>query len=78
MSFLVTCYTLTVVKLKEKIPYMYIQKLTVQMNHLTVFAILSPVAKQVLHFRRAKPTPSLNPAKKLLAGVSPQIHATAP
>ena len=74
-EFFVTCYTLTVVKLKEKIPYT--GAYNIQMNCLTVFAILSPVAKQLLHFQSAKPTP-LNPPKKLLAGVSPQTHTTAP
>ena len=41
---------------------------------ITFLKIVSPVAKQHRHLRSENPTPSLNPATKLDAGVSPHIH----
>ena len=43
---------------------------------LTFLEIVSPVAKQHRHLRSENP--SLNPATKLDAGISPYVHITAP
>ena len=50
-------------------------------NALNIYyahTLLLPVAIHTRHFLSENPTPSLKPPIKLLAGVSPNIHNTAP
>ena len=55
---------------------MLVNKQLRKVIELTFLEIVSPVAKQHRHLRSENP--SLNPATKLDAGISPYVHITAP